>query len=133
MAKKNIIPSLIILVLPVIFALTLPVFFSLHWFTEPQQFVSIMAMIIFPFTAGLLLVLSSSLKAASRAAYKVFMPWVPILLFFFITFLFQLEDCACWIIGLPLYLLLSSVGGLTGGYIKSRKPAHHAITVAQGE
>ena len=118
MKSNKIFPFLIIVVLPVVFASALPFFFKLQIFTDPQQTASIMAMILLPFSEGLLLVAASSLNSVSRPSYRIFMPWLAILLFFIVTFLFKLEDCACWIIGLPLYLLLSSVGGLTAGYVK---------------
>jgi hypothetical protein len=49
------------------------------------------------------------------------MPWVAVLVFFLVTFMFGLEDCACWLIGLPVYLLFSSLGGVTAGYFMQKK------------
>ncbi|MCU0405305.1 MAG: hypothetical protein MUE99_12245, partial [Chitinophagaceae bacterium] len=48
------------------------------------------------------------------------MPWVPILLFFVLTILFSLEGWACWIMILPIFLLAASLGGVIGGWLKTR-------------
>lgn len=121
MAVKKFLPFLVIVALPAASAFTLPFFFKLQLFTDPPQLVSILAIIVLPFLEGLLLITSSSIKKNSQLSYRMLMPWLGILIFFSIAFLFNLEDCACWIIGLPLYLILSSLGGLTAGYFILKK------------
>jgi len=53
--------------------------------------------------------------------YRIFMPWVPIFLFFIITLIFSMEGWGCWIMILPIFLILASLGGLTAGYFKLKK------------
>ncbi|MEO5999767.1 MAG: hypothetical protein ABIN89_23425 [Chitinophagaceae bacterium] len=99
----------------------MPFFFSQNVLIGPVQPVSIIAMGLLPFLEGILVIATSSVERVRKPAYKFFMPWVAILLFFIISFILQLEDCACWTIGLPIFLLLSSAGGAVAGYFKLKK------------
>jgi hypothetical protein len=123
MPLKKISLVFILLVLPVLFALVLPVFFRLGLFLNPGQLTSIIAMIVLPVGIGLLTIFVSTPDQVSKSAYNFFMPWIPIIVFFITAFALQLEECACWMIGLPVFLLLSSLGGFTARYFKRRYQA----------
>jgi len=112
---------LVIVAAPAILAFALPFFSKFQAFTDSPQLLSILAILVLPFSEGLLLIAGSSTKKNLLLSYRMLTPWLAILLFFFIGFLFNLKDCACWIIGLPLYLILPSVGGLTAGYFRLKK------------
>jgi hypothetical protein len=121
MLLKKILPVLVILLMPFLFALMMPFFFDQNVFLDPVQPLSIIAMAVLPILEGLLVIVSSPLERVRKPAYRFFMPWVAILFFFIISFILQVEDCACWTIGLPIFLLLSSAGGGIAGYLKLRK------------
>lgn len=121
MEVKKFLPFFIIVAAPATLAFTLPFFSKIQLFKDPPQLLSILAIIVLPFSEGLLLIAGSSTKKNLLLSYRILSPWLAILLFFSIGFLFKLEDCGCWIIGLPLYLILSSLGGLTAGYFRLKK------------
>lgn len=45
----------------------------------------------------------------------------PVLVFFFVTLVFSMEGWACWIMILPLFLLMSTIGGLIAGHYKDKE------------
>jgi hypothetical protein len=49
------------------------------------------------------------------------MPWLPILALLTLTLAFGTEGWACWIMALPLFLPIASLGGLTMGYFRLKK------------
>ncbi len=120
MALKKISLIGVLVILPVLFALLLPLFFSLNLFLDPGQFTSILAMIILPIGEGFLAISLSQPDKVLKSAYKFFIPWVPILLFFIVALVLKLQECACWMIGLPIFLLFSSLGGFIAGYFRKR-------------
>jgi hypothetical protein len=70
---------------------------------------------------GALTVYFSNVDNVRKFPYRFFMPWVPVLAFFFLTIALSWEGWACWIMVLPLFLMAASIGGLIGGYFKLRK------------
>lgn len=73
-----------------------------------------------PFIAGTLTIYLSRLEKAKSISYRIFAPWVTILVFFFLTILIAFEGWACWLMILPFFLFIASLGGLYGGYLKTR-------------
>jgi hypothetical protein len=120
MQLKRAIPLIVTVALPLVFALALPSFFRYNVFKEPDQSVSIITMLTLPFIEGILVVGTCSINRIGKFSRRIFLPWLAVLLFFLAAFLFRMEECACWIIGLPLYLLLASLGGLVAGYFRTR-------------
>lgn len=70
---------------------------------------------------GLLTITLSDVEKVKRLRYRVFQPWVPVLVFFLLTILLSIEGWACWLMMLPVFLALASLGGLTAGYFKLKK------------
>ena len=63
----------------------------------------------------------SSQEKAKNIAYRIFTPWIPILIFLVLTLALAIEGWACWLMILPVFLLTASIGGLFGGYLKTQK------------
>jgi len=104
--------------IPVLFALLMRIGFGIETF---KDFVSVMSVTFFfclPVGVGVLTMVFSNVEDVKKAAYRIFMPWVPIMFFFFITLGLFIEGWACWVMALPVFLVLSSVGGAIGGYFK---------------
>lgn len=111
---------LLVIGIPVLFALVMRIGFGIEAFKDFAQVMSVTFFFCLPVGAGVLTMVFSRAEQVEKRAYRIFMPWIPIMLFFFITLGLFIEGWACWVMALPVFLLLSSVGGAIGGYIKLR-------------
>ncbi len=76
---------------------------------------------VLPGIVGFLAVYLSDLEKAKSHVYRIFIPWIPIFAFLVITLAFQIEGWACWVMILPVFLIMASLGGMLGGYLKVQK------------
>lgn len=74
-----------------------------------------------PFGVGALTIFLSPVEKVQSKAYRFFMPWAPIFVFFFITLVLAIEGWACWVMILPIFLLAASIGGWVAGHYKLRQ------------
>jgi hypothetical protein len=74
-----------------------------------------------PTIMGALTIYLSNDENLKSKPYRLFMPWVPVLFFFVITLVANIEGWACWIMILPIFLIAASLGGSIGQYYKNRK------------
>lgn len=119
--NKTIKNILIVIGIPTAYAVILRLFFGIDGWDELFDVMSITFLFCLPTIVGALTVYLSSKKYAEELVYRIFMPWVPIFLFFMITLAFAIEGWACWLMILPVFLIAASIGGLIGGYIKLKK------------
>jgi hypothetical protein len=112
---------LFVIGIPVLYAAGLRIFFGIDNWEDLYSVMSISFLFLLPLIMGALAVYFSSEQMARSAAYRFFIPWVPVLLFFFITIATGLEGLGCWVMILPIFLLFASIGGSIGGYFKLRK------------
>jgi hypothetical protein len=115
---KNI---LLIIGIPVLYAFFLMLIFGFDDWESIFGVMSITFLFCLPAIVGGITVYLSSEHLAQKISYKLLMPWVPIFVFFILTILFSLEGWACWIMILPMFLVASSIGGVIGGWLKTRK------------
>lgn len=113
--------SLIAIGIPTAYAVALRLFFGIDSWGELFSVMSLTFLFLLPTIVGALTVYLSSEESARSFSYRMVTPWIPIVLFLFVTMLFNIEGWACWIMVLPLFLIAASVGGFIGGYLKSRK------------
>jgi len=119
--KQKLTKAMIVLGVPVLYAFVLRFVFDIDIF---QNFAAVMSLTFFislPFGVGLLTITLSDVKKVQSLRYRIFQPWIPILVFFLLTLLLSIEGWACWLMMLPVFLVLASLGGLTAGYFKLRK------------
>ncbi len=121
MNKQKLITILKVIAIPTAYALVLRFVFGIEGWIELLTVMSVSFLFCLPTTVGALTVYFSSEENAAKIPYRIFMPWVPIFIFMFITLLFRIEGWACWLMVLPLFFGAASVGGLLGGYFKLRK------------
>lgn len=121
MRKINLKSLLIIVGVPVLFAIFLMFIFGFNDWESIFGVMSITFLFGLPAIVGGLSVYLSAEHLAQKIAYRILMPWIPIFIFFLITILFSLEGWACWIMILPMFLGVASIGGLVGGWLKLRK------------
>lgn len=117
-ATKNI---LIAIGIPTLYAVILRLLFGLSTWNEIFSVMSITFLFLLPTIVGALTVYLSSYEKAKSNRYKVFAPWIPIILFLIITLAFAIEGWACWLMILPIFLVAATIGGFIGGYLKTRK------------
>lgn len=121
MDKQKLITILKIIAIPTTYALLLRLFFGVTTWSEIFNMMSVTFLFLLPFIVGALTVYFSKEEKVRTPSYRIFIPWVPIFAFFFITFFFAIEGWPCLLMILPIFLLASSIGGLIGGYFKLKK------------
>ncbi len=121
MSKEKIISALKIAAIPTIYALIMRLFFGVSTWNEIFNMMSKTFLFLLPTIVGALAIYFSDIEKVKNLSYRVFIPWIPVLSFFFITLIFLIEGWPCLLMILPIFLISSSVGGLIGGYYKLRK------------
>ena len=107
--------------LPVIAALVLRFVFNVDEWSEIWTIMSVSFFFGLPYLVGVLTIYLSKEEAIKSKSYRIIYPWVPIFGFFTVTLVFALEGWACWLMILPLFMLIASLGGLTAGYFRLKK------------
>jgi hypothetical protein len=74
-----------------------------------------------PFAVGYLTVYICSVETVKKRVAAFFIPFIPIFAFFLITILFNMEGWACWLMILPIFLILAGLGGLTARHYKIKR------------
>lgn len=121
MDKQAIIKTLKIIAIPTGYALLLRLFFGVTTWKDLFSVMSVSFLCCLPTIVGALTVYFSDDEQVKKVAYRIFAPWIPILVFLVLTLVFAIEGWACWLMVLPLFLIAASIGGLVGGYFKLRK------------
>lgn len=107
--------------IPVIAALILRYFFGLSDWKSVWSVMTFTFFTSLPYLVGVLTIYFSNIEKVRSIRYRIFLPWIPIFLFFAITLIMAIEGWACWIMILPIFLIFASLGGLTAGYFKLKK------------
>lgn len=126
MDKQKLFGVLKVIAIPTFYAILLRLFFGVKTWTDLYSVMSVSFLFCLPTIVGALTIYFSSEKNVRRSSYKLFVPWIPILIFLFITLVFSWEGWACWLMVLPLFLIAASIGGLIGAYFKLRKKDNKA-------
>jgi hypothetical protein len=121
--------TVIAISVPIIYALLLTAIFGLRSWTGILSVMSISFLFCLPAAVGAITIFLSNEINASNLAYRLFIPWIPLFAFVAITLLFQIEGWACWAMILPFFMASASVGGIVGGYIKSRRKNRSDVNV----
>lgn len=112
---------LLALAIPTIYALLIRVLFGVNSWDQLFSVMSVTFLFILPTIVGFLTIYLSPPADALKVGYALVVPWIPIFFFFILTILLQLEGWACWLMALPLFLGLASIGGLLGRSVKKHK------------
>ncbi|MBV8255867.1 MAG: hypothetical protein JO154_24950 [Chitinophaga sp.] len=120
MNKTDLIRAIKIIGIPVAFALIMRYCFGLDSWAALFSVMTIAFLVGIPFGVGALMIYLSSVKKVKSWSYRFFVPWIPIIIFFLFTLGLAIEGWACWLMIMPVFLLLSSIGGLVAGYFKLR-------------
>ena len=112
---------LAILGVPVLFALLLHLVCGSDFWRGLFPLMSIAFLAGLPYGVGALTIGLSSREKVNSLTYCGFFPWIPIFVFFLLTLVLATEGWACWLMMLPVFLLLATLGGLTAGYYKRNR------------
>jgi hypothetical protein len=104
--------------LPILVLFIISFIFGLDSGQSLYSVMSLSFIFFLPFIAGALTVYLSRIERVRLIGYRIFAPWITILCFFIYTVAFSFEGWACWLMILPFFLVISSIGGLYSGYIK---------------
>ncbi|QEC65604.1 hypothetical protein FRZ54_05605 [Mucilaginibacter ginsenosidivorans] len=107
--------------IPLAFGLLMRYLFGIDSWNSFLSVMSISFLFLVPFAIGVLTILFSPLATIRKITYRIFMPWLPIIGLLTLTLAFSMEGFACWIMALPLFLPMASLGGLTMGYFRLKK------------
>lgn len=121
MKKHKLIKILKIIAIPTGYALLLRFVFGESTWNGVFNMMSKTFLFLMPSIVGALTVYFSKEEKVRNIPYRIFTPWIPIFIFFFITLAFAIEGLPCLIMILPIFLIASSIGGLIGGYFKLKK------------
>ncbi|WP_425460670.1 hypothetical protein [Leptospira gomenensis] len=70
---------------------------------------------VLPFVIGILAVYGAEKETRRSIFFQIFFPWIPTVLAMFFALVVNFEGMICLIMGLPIYLALSSLGGIAIG------------------
>jgi hypothetical protein len=121
MNNPKLLSFLKVIAIPTGYAIILRLFFGVSTWEDLFTVMSISFLFCLPTIVGVLTVYFSTIDKVKNRAYRIFTPWIPILVFLVITLAFAMEGWACWLMVLPLFLIAASIGGLIGGYFKMKK------------
>lgn len=105
----------------VVFAFILHAVFSVHRLDAIYSVMTITFLLGLPFGMGYLTVYLCKNEFIEYASSAFFIPFAPIFIFFLLTLFLNIEGAACWLMILPIFLILSGLGGLTARYFKFKK------------
>ncbi|MDT3402594.1 hypothetical protein [Mucilaginibacter terrae] len=107
--------------LPLLFAFVMYFVFDVRDWDSVFKIMSVSFIFLVPFGMGALTVFFSSIENVKILSYRIFMPWLPIFGFLFLTLLFSIEGWACWLMILPMFLAAATAGGMLAGHYKLKR------------
>jgi len=105
----------------VVFAFIVRGIFAIHGLDRLLNVMTISFIVCLPFGVGYLTVYLSKIETIEYSAYAFLLPFIPVFVFFITTLTFKIEGFACWLMIMPIFLILSGLGGLTARYVKLKK------------
>jgi hypothetical protein len=74
-----------------------------------------------PFLVGYITVYICSVETVRKRAAAFFIPFIPIFAFFCLTLFFSIEGWACWLMIMPMFLIMAGLGGLMARHYKTKR------------
>ncbi|WPU93003.1 hypothetical protein SNE25_27145 [Mucilaginibacter sabulilitoris] len=105
----------------VAFAFIVRYLFAIDSLSALYSVMTVTFLLCLPFGVGYLTVYICKDETVEYSAAAFFVPFIPIFIFFFATLLIKVEGMACWIMIMPIFLILAGLGGITARYIKFKK------------
>ncbi len=121
MTMEKTIRILTVIGIPVVAGLLIRFLFDVDEWSSLWRLMTITFFVSLPYVVGALTIYLSDIDKVKGLRYRIFYPWIPIVVFFVLTLILSIEGWACWIMILPIFLFFSSLGGVTAGYFKLKK------------
>lgn len=121
MLTEKIKDALVIIGVPVLAGLVIRFLFDIDSWSSLWNVMSLTFFAALPYIVGILTMYLSRMESVRRLSYRIFYPWIPIMVFFLVTMFFSIEGWACWLMVLPIFLFFASLGGVTAGYLRLRR------------
>ena len=86
---------------------------------SPVEFMTIGVLILAPITAGVITLSFATEDQVLSVKYKIFAPWGGIIIWSAIALVYEYETLICVLLIAPLYAVLSSIGGLFAGWVRT--------------
>lgn len=119
--KRSWRPWIIRISIPVIYALLMRFLFGIDRSRDLMVVMSWSFLVAVPFAVGYLTVALSPIERVRKLSYRILAPWVPIFAFLAVTLVLSIEGWACWLMILPVFLVLATIGGLLAGRRRIRR------------
>jgi hypothetical protein len=121
MDKQRLLTTLKILAIPIAYALLIRLIFGVSTWSGIFNMMSKTFLFLLPSIVGALTVYLSKIENVKKLTYRIFAPWLTILIFFVFTLVVAIEGWPCLVMILPIFLIAGSIGGFIGGYFKIKK------------
>lgn len=115
-AAKNFLRIIAITLIPVCVALLYHLLFSYNALDDLYGVMTVSFLFGVPMGLGALTIFLSRVEHVKSRAYRIMMPWLVVVIFMIVTLFFKTEGWGCWVMALPLFMLMSSVGGMIAGH-----------------
>lgn len=119
--KNNFLRQAITVAIPVAAAFAIRSLFGVSDWSDLYTVMSLTFLVIAPYIIGVIAIYFSDGDQYKSCGYSATFPWLPITIFLIVTLFLKVEGMACWIMIYPVFLLFSSLGGLTARYFRMRK------------
>ncbi|MGN6181080.1 MAG: hypothetical protein ACTHNW_17995 [Mucilaginibacter sp.] len=112
----------------VIIGLILRLLFDAAWAGALISVMSLSFLLLVPFIIGYVTILIAERKELYSRTYAIIVPWISVFALLCVTLLFSVEGWACWLMALPIFLPMASLGGLTAH--RYRKEKHEKLRLS---
>lgn len=97
------------------------VLFNAGWMAFMFSVMSVSFLLGIPLAMGFITVYYAERNRLYSLGFAITAPWISIMGLFLITILISLEGWACWLMALPIFLIMASIGGLWAHHVRKKK------------
>jgi hypothetical protein len=103
------------------FAFLMRYIFAIDTLGKLYSVMSVTFLLGLPFAVGFITVYLCKIDTIRSRSRSFTIPLIPILTFFVLTLILNIEGAACWVMILPVFMILAGLGGLTARYVRLKK------------
>lgn len=128
--KKNAGRFFVNILVPVFVALLFHYIFRQDYFLNLLGVMTVGFLFGVPMLMGALTVMLSKREDVESRTFCALMPWVNIVVFMILTLAFNTEGWGCWVMATPLFMGMSTIGGLIARHYKLRDRNKMPVSLA---
>jgi hypothetical protein len=103
------------------FAFLMRYIFAIDTLRKLYSIMSVTFLLGLPFAVGFITVYLCKIDTIRSRSRSFKIPLIPIIAFFVLTLILNIEGAACWVMILPVFMILAGLGGLTARYVRLKK------------